>query len=687
MGIGAAIASLFFTYGTTAYYVTAAVVNVAVAVGTSLLSQALVDTPSGQAPQKDPGRKGNIRSTTEPHHIVFGHVRKGGVIAYLNGTGEDNEFLHRVVVFAAHEIDEFLGWYYDGEEITLASDGTPTDELADNVRLLSLTGADDQAAMAELIAENTNWTADHRLRGRAYAYDRLKYDPEVFPSFIPSLTAELQGKADIFDPRDDSTGYSRNPALIVAHILETYLDVPRERIDETTLIASANECDEATDELSGATPPRYAADGWFLLEGEPGDWLRGPLLAMAGALVEHGGIYYIEAGKWNASVATITDDDIVGAIRFKTARSDSERSNVATGTFVGAAGYDQPAEFPPYKLASAITEDGGIERPMNLDLEWISNPAQAQRVAKILLMENRLDETIEVEVTFAAGKDLRPFQTVTFDSDAMGITGTFRVKDHDIQATEAGLVVKLTLKEHAEAVYAWDHETEEQEFASPAGDTWRDDQVTIATYSVTGNTTEVDHNPGEIDITWSWDHSRTLVNVEFEAIITYEFREDSGDPWEAREIEVTDTVAAGSSPTNLQFEDAGEPGGDFQNVAFKQLRARADFGGGEFGSWLTLNAETLSLGPQLYNYPLGTSGAAILDARKNPSSPAGTVVRYEFGSSAVVDDSSPSFVDAQNSIGTKIIGTKVKMRAWEPGKQPSSTRTWTVGSPYNVWRD
>lgn len=688
MGVGAAVATAVgLTAGTTAYIVTAAVVNIAVSIGTTLLSQASIDTPS-QAPAKDPGRKGNIRSTTEPHHIVFGRVRKGGVICYLNGTGDDNTYLHRVVVFAAHEIEAFDAFNFDGENLLIDAAGAPAGTLKNFVRILPMAGAATQEAIPELVAENPNWTEDHRLRGRAYSYDRLKYDSSKFPSFIPAITATMRGKKDIYDPRSAATAYTTNPALMVAHILEEYLDVPRARIDEATLIASANICDELVNELSGGTSKRYQADGWFLLEGEPAEWYRGPLAAMAGALVEHAGTYYIHAGAWAAAVATITDDDLVGGIRFTTAASDSARSNVVTGTFVGAAGYDQPAEFPPYKLASAIAEDGGVERAMSLDLEWISSPAQAQRVAKIALMENRLDEMVEVEVTFEKGRSLRPFQTITFDSDAMGISGTFRIRDHSIRMSEQGLVVALVLKEHAAEVYDWDYLTEEQEYESPSGDSWREDQVTITDFDVFGNASAATHNPGRIEIVWQWDYEATLVEVEFEATCRYEYRPTSGDPWgDPQELEVAATAT--TSPTTIQFVDAGQSGGLFRNVAFVQLRARAVLENGEFGPWLTLNAETLSLPPQFFSDYYNNDGFCTVGFRKNPSSPTGTVVRWEVGASAVVTETSPAITgDSQYPVGSlRLIGTKMRARAWEPGKAPSDTKTWTVVNNNPVWRD
>lgn len=103
-----------------------------------------------------------------------------------------------------------------------------------------------------------------------------------------------------------------NPALIVADILETYLGVPRSNIDQDALILAANICDEPTAKKDLTKELRYTANGTFKLNGTWEDYLTPFINAMAGAVIEWGGVYYISAGSWTEPVVEITDADLMG---------------------------------------------------------------------------------------------------------------------------------------------------------------------------------------------------------------------------------------------------------------------------------------------------------------------------------------------------------------------------------------
>lgn len=49
-------------------------------------------------------------------------------------------------------------------------------------------------ADSDLVSEDTNWTSNHRLRGIAYLYVRLKFSNDVFPNGIPNITCIIKGK-------------------------------------------------------------------------------------------------------------------------------------------------------------------------------------------------------------------------------------------------------------------------------------------------------------------------------------------------------------------------------------------------------------------------------------------------------------------------------------------------------------
>lgn len=495
MGVGAAIAGALKLTG---FWAAAAgvAIEAAIAVGANMLSQQLQNRPSAGS---RPGRAGNVRSATMGHQVIYGETRKGGLIAYANGSGPDdnNKYLYLVIVFCAHEVEEFGDFYVNGELITVDPvTHNANGRFKDYAFFEFMSGADTQEANANLIAEvadATNWGTSHRLQGRAYVYAKLRESPARFPSFIPTLTCKIKGRNDIYDPRDGTLKWTDNPALIAAHILEEYVKVPRSRIDEATLIASANDCDTTVTKVGG-TEKKYRANGFIDLEGEPEDWLDPIVRAMAGAVVEHDGTYYVHSGYYIAPEVTITDSHLVGDIVRTTARSSLDRANVIKGIFVAPETYEAPTEYPIIRDAAPESghvvfledeqelwqEDGtpvleetraeSSEVVMEHDLEFVGSHTQAQRVAKIILQTQLLDETITCDVSLIVGLDVKPWDAVTLNSDALGVNGIYKVIGHSFNLTEGPRAyVSLTLRKHAASLYDWDPATEEQEFAPAAG--------------------------------------------------------------------------------------------------------------------------------------------------------------------------------------------------------------------------
>jgi len=57
----------------------------------------------------------NTRQADAPQEIVYGEVRKGGVITYMEATGTDNEYLHMIISLAGHEINSFEAYYLNDQ--------------------------------------------------------------------------------------------------------------------------------------------------------------------------------------------------------------------------------------------------------------------------------------------------------------------------------------------------------------------------------------------------------------------------------------------------------------------------------------------------------------------------------------------------------------------------------------------
>jgi hypothetical protein len=576
---------------------------------------------------KKTGSQTNLRSAEEPQDVVYGIVTKGGVLVFINGTGDDNESLHEILVVAGHAIQGIGAIHFNSETVELTETLTlpgPTassalinssvaalrtaairdkgERYAENAVLRYQFGEDDQVADTTIIADNPQWTTEHRLRGLAYIYAKLSYNPDVYTSFIPNITGEIIGKKDVYDPRDGVERWTMNPALIIADILETIIKVPRSNIDQAALIVAANICDETATRKDSSQELRFTANGTFKLDGDWEDYLTPFINAMAGAVIEWGGNYYIQAGAWTEPVIDITDDDLMGPISRNISESDQSRSNAAKGKFVSPANFDKSTEFPPVKDAVAISEDGGEVNWLELDLDMVNSHTQAQRLASIFLNENRLDETVVLDLPLYLGLDVRPWDNVRYTSDIFGIDQTYRVIEHNViprGGRSPMVVVEVVLKRHESAIYDWDPATQEKDIQSaktnlPGSGS---KSPTGISYSINVIALDDDHKAATVDIDWT-DPVDSFVEIEIEVTLAVESREQDSDAgtagnqpgaWVDVVIAETRTIASGVETAVIDIEDETLTNGpyEFQEHAITKARIRAKIDDQTYGPWIS----------------------------------------------------------------------------------------------------
>ena len=164
------------------------------------------------------------KSPTQPYRIIYGTTRVGGTIVFAETTS-DNDFLHLVIVLAGHEIDDITNIFFNDHDVqieTLSNDSngipifTPTsgDQYNGKAVFKKHFGNDDQVADAELVSAVTQWTTDHRIRGKAYLYAKLSFDSDVYPNGVPNISCTVKGKK-CFDPRATSfTASSGNVSTV-----------------------------------------------------------------------------------------------------------------------------------------------------------------------------------------------------------------------------------------------------------------------------------------------------------------------------------------------------------------------------------------------------------------------------------------------------------------------------------------
>lgn len=341
---------------------------------------------------------------------------------------------------------------------------------ASAVRISKHLGGADQAADAYLRSVLPDaWSADHRLRGRAYIVITLDMDAEPrFQGGPPNITADISGHK-LYDPRKDGsrTGsgahrltdastweWSDNPALVIADWLASPLGYevdPDDDIDAAYVIAAANACDATISLTVGETTtagPTYTCNGAFTSQASKEAVLEDLCECMAGYAV-YGASWMLIAGTWTAPVLDLNDDDLDGQIEVTQAGAGMDSIfNGVRGTYI-AAGKATPADFVPYQNSTFVAADG---RPLwsDISLPYTDNPARCQNLARIFTERARDSQVIRYPAKLRAWP-LQVGDRVTVTSSEFGFAAkTYRVTDWQFGVTSP---VLLTLQEDSAAAY------------------------------------------------------------------------------------------------------------------------------------------------------------------------------------------------------------------------------------------
>lgn len=336
----------------------------------------------------------NKNSNIEPIPVIYGTRRVGGTRVFVStqdaSGGDPNEFLYIALVLCEGPVQSITAIEID--EVAYPDDRwNYTDSVSYNVHL----GSDDDTVDTLLQEANTAWTSDHRLRGVAYAAIRLKYNPDAF-SGIPEITFLVEGKK-VYDPRDESTAFSANPALCIRDYLTNTRygkGLLSSQIDDTAFGVAADDCDDSVTYFTdGDTGPLFECNMVLDTGEEILTNLKKMLLGCRGFLPYTQGLYSLIIDKSAESVFDFTADHIIGGIRVK-GETRAEKANRCTVTFINpeANWQEDTAVWPEpgsTEESGYLTEDGGQLLAKEYDLETITNYYVAKDFARILVLRSR----------------------------------------------------------------------------------------------------------------------------------------------------------------------------------------------------------------------------------------------------------------------------------------------------------
>lgn len=406
----------------------------------------------------------NTREATAPHQIVYGRVRKGGNITFMQTSGDKNKYLHMILVLAGHEVAGIDDIYIDDKKVTWDSSSglVTTSEWKSKIRIRKFLGNQTTAA-SELVSE-CGVSSTFVGNGIAYLYIRMEYDQSVFANGIPTFTAIVRGKK-VYDPSTSTTAYSNNAALCIRDYLNEAYGLNSQAfpgsINDTSIITAKNICAQSVTTNLG-TETRYPCNVVLSTESTPRENISDLLGSCGGTLFWGQGTWQLKVGSYTTPVENFVLDDLRDSIQIATKSSRKENYNTVSGTFCDEDQDWITVDYPVVKSATFIAEDNGEENTLTADFPAITSSAHAQRMAIQALLRSREQITFKSKFGLKAMK-VQPGDNITLTIDRYGWSSkAFEVVSWNLVFEEdSGLSVEMTLKETSASAFNVDGDLEE----------------------------------------------------------------------------------------------------------------------------------------------------------------------------------------------------------------------------------
>ncbi|QBQ72763.1 putative tail fiber protein [Roseobacter phage CRP-6] len=443
-------------------------------IATTLVTSALL---SALSPKPDFGSIGsgglliNSKGATEPAQVVYGQVRKGGTVTFVESTGDNNKILHQIVVLAAHEVEEIGDIYLNDEIATMSNEDVTSAPFNGYVKIYKHRGnqtsindafANSTSTLANTIVSETSADNDFVGKGLAYLYCRFTYDQDAFVNGLPVVTAVIKGKkvTKTVSGVDQTPVYSNNAAWVIKDYLTSNYGMNDDdiNIDYTTFEAAADVCDQ-TDILSDGTA-QYTINGVINLNQPLRTVLEQMMTSCGGTLFWGAGMWKLYAGEFTTPTKTFTLDDLRSGVSLDTRVSSRDNFNKVTGTFIDKDQDWISADYPAVTSATFLTEDDDVETPLDLALPYTTNSFAAQRLAKQMLFRSR--EQISLSADFGLeALDVEVGDFVKFRNERYG-WGAGNEKTFEVigwrlnpDPENLDLRVNLTLRESSQAAFGF----------------------------------------------------------------------------------------------------------------------------------------------------------------------------------------------------------------------------------------
>jgi len=458
MGVVAGLGTFLFTSASAA---TAVAVGYAVSAGIDLLEDALIpDIPQASSDTMS-GRNVTTKNSTATRDVVYGEVRKGGVIVYQEAVGASNEILHEVICFAHGVSDHIekvwfndkLAWFYDSDFVPqyMQNGLTVQTRLGDNTYYTPLAGS-------------TDWTTSHLLNGITYltlSYG-LSESVHYYPEGVPKVTVTMRGRK-VYDPRESSHSptspstweYSSNPVLCLYDYLtdtEYGAGLDRTLFDESEIETDADYCDGIYNGNT-ASSPYYECHGVVKTDVAIRENIKNLLSCMHGKLLFVNGKFKIVPLKpISTHPTTLTEDMIVGDFTMSHTIPRQNQYNIVKGEFINKESRYTKTEYPQQTVSEYVTADKQ-ELIKQFNLPFTTDWVRAQQLANAELRKSRRQKHLKVKVN-ALGFDYAVNDVIEISNDSLGITSAlFQITSIRINAELSGITFDIEAHEYDSLLY------------------------------------------------------------------------------------------------------------------------------------------------------------------------------------------------------------------------------------------
>ncbi|VVT08957.1 Phage tail protein [Sphingomonas aurantiaca] len=422
----------------------------AVAAALSIAASAAFSLLAGK-PSAGAATPSIFRQAISNSFIIYGLRRVGGLLIFFHPVGK--EYRYFVIAVAGHRCKGVARWYLGDDEVTVDATGKVTSGVyANNAWLWFYRGTADQQAHPLFVAETQGkWTANHCGRDTALIYAKFKMTDDVVQAGMPNITAEVEGKDNILDPRTDHRIYTRNAALV----FYDWMALAREEggfgcypdeIDWDWVAAQANVCDEDVPLAAGGTEKRYEFDSYLQTGAAPSEVRETFVACCAGAFTYTGGKMLMRPGYYVPPSATLLESDLAGAITVPCFLASDETANEVSGTYIDPTNLYQPKDVPTRSI------DADEVRQITVDLPHVTSGPRAQRILEYRLRKAQAERRVTWPMNIVG------ISVSTLDSVQLA-TSRYGLSNYTFQTISWGLSqdfgVVLSLEEHSPELFDW----------------------------------------------------------------------------------------------------------------------------------------------------------------------------------------------------------------------------------------